>query len=167
MPTADRVPPAALPRFSVAVSALSVLVVCALVSPTPAPLALALVGGLALGAGLARDAEFALTAGAAGLFAAVLVAGSDGRSVEWVLAAAVPVVLAWVTARYALRLGAQVGRSPGTLRVELVHGVSTTILLAAGGGVGYLAYRSVAGSPSPLALGLLLLAVVAFTVSLR
>jgi len=167
MPSGDRVPSAALPRFSVAVSALSVLVVCALVAPAPAPLALAVGGGLALGAGLGRDAEFALTAGVAGLFAAVLVAGSEGRSVEWALAAAVPVVLAWVTARHALRLGAQVGRAAGTLRVELVHLVSTTVLLAAGGGVGYLAYRSVAGSPSPLALGLLLLAVVAFTVSLR
>jgi hypothetical protein len=155
-----------LPRFSTGVSVVSVLVVIGLVVSDPASLAVAVVGGLAVGVGLLRQSEFALTAGVAGLFVAVLQAAAGG-SPEWVLGATVPVVLAWVTARHALRLGAQVGSEAPTLRVELVHTVSIVVLLTAGGGIGYLVYRSVTGTPSPLSLGLLLLAVVAFTVSLR
>ncbi|MDQ2073345.1 hypothetical protein RBH20_12450 [Haloarcula sp. H-GB4] len=155
-----------LPRFSAGVSVVSVLAVVGLVASDPASVALAVISGLAVGIGLLRRSEFALTAGVGGLFIAVLQAGADG-SPEWVLCATVPVVLAWVTARHALRLGAQIGSAAPTLRVELVHTVSIVILLTAGGGIGYLVYRSVTGTPSPLALGLLLLAVVAFTVSLR
>jgi len=155
-----------LPRFSAGVSALSVLAVVGLVGSDPASLAVAVVGGLAVSVGLLGRSEFALTVGVAGLFVAVLQAAAAG-SPEWVLAATVPVVLAWVTARHALRLGAQVGSETPTLRVELVHTVSVVVLLTAGGGIGYLVYRSVTGTPSPLALGLLLLAVVAFTLSLR
>ncbi|MHC3378827.1 DUF7519 family protein [Haloarcula sp. H-GB5] len=155
-----------LPRFSTGVSAVSVLAVFGFVASDPVSLAFAVVGGLAVGVGLLRRIEFALTAGVGGLFVAVLQAGADG-SPEWVLGATVPVVLSWVTARHALRLGAQVGSVAPTLRVELVHTVSVVVLLTAGGGIGYLVYRSVTGTPSPLALGLLLLAVVAFTLSLR
>jgi len=155
-----------LPRFSAGVSAVSILVVVGLVTSDPASLAFAVVGGLAVGVGLLRRSEFALTAGVAGLFIAVLQAAAGG-SPEWVLGATVPVVLAWVTARHALRLGSQVGSEAPTLRVELVHTVSIVVLLTAGGGTGYLVYRSVTGTPSPLSLGLLLLAVVAFTLSLR
>jgi hypothetical protein len=140
--------------------------VVGLVASDPAALAFAVVGGLAVGVGLLRRSEFALTAGVGGLFVAVLQTGAAG-SPEWVLAVTVPVVLAWVTARHALRLGAQVGSAAPTLRVELVHTVSIVVLLTAGGGIAYLLYRSVTGTPSPLALGLLLLAVVALTLSLR
>ncbi|GCF14206.1 hypothetical protein Harman_21410 [Haloarcula mannanilytica] len=155
-----------LPRFSAGVSAGSVLVVVGLVASDPASLAVAVVGGLAVGVGLLGRSEFALTTGVAGLFIAVLQAAADG-SPEWVLGTTVPVVLAWVTARHALRLDAQVGSEAPTLRVELVHTVLIVVLLTAGGGMGYLVYRSVTGTPSPLSLGLLLLAVVAFTISLR
>ncbi|WP_434531230.1 DUF7519 family protein [Haloarcula sp. NS06] len=155
-----------LPRFSAGVSVVSVLAVVGLVASDPASVALAVISGSAVGIGLLRRSEFALTAGVGGMFIAVLQAGADG-SPEWVLCATVPVVLAWVTARHALRLGAQIGSAAPTLRVELVHTVSVVVLLTAGGGIGYLVYRSVTGTPSPLALGLLLLAVVAFTVSLR
>ncbi|EMA24021.1 DUF7519 family protein [Haloarcula amylolytica] len=162
----DRPSASGLPRFSAGVSAISVLTVVGLVATDPASLAFAAIGGLAVGVGLLRRSEFALTSGVSGLFVAVLQAGANG-SPEWVLGATVPIVLAWVTARHALRLGAQVGSAAPTLRVELVHTVSVVVLLTAGGGIGYLIYRSVTGTPSPLALGLLLLAVVAFTVSLR
>ena len=158
--------PSGLPRFSTGISATSVLVVVGLAAPDPVSLAFAVGGGLAVAVGFLRRSEFALTAGAGGLFVTVLHAGADG-SPEWVLGATVPVVLAWVTARHALRLGAQVGSAAPTLRVELVHTVSVVVLLTAGGGISYLVYRSVTGTQSPLALGLLLLSVVAFTLSLR
>ncbi|MFC7075515.1 DUF7519 family protein [Haloarcula halophila] len=155
------------PRFSVGLSALATLVVLALAAPAPAPLGVGLLGALLGAVGVVRDRDGLLTLGAVGLFGAVLLARTAGRSPVWLLAASVPVVLAWVTARHACRLGRQMGRSVPTLRVELVHAVSTLAVLVGGGGVGYLTYRSAVTSTSPLAVGLLLLAAVAFTVALR
>ncbi|EMA11325.1 hypothetical protein SAMN05443574_10325 [Haloarcula vallismortis] len=163
----ERPSPAGLPRFSAGVSIASVLAVLGLVASVPVALAFAGGGGLAVVAGLLRRSELALTAGVSGLFIAVIQAGTGAGSPEWLLGATAPVVLAWVTARHALRLETQIGVEAPTLRVELVHTISVGTLLTAGGGVGYLIYRSVTGTPSPLALGLLLLAVVAFTVALR
>ncbi|WP_324756503.1 DUF7519 family protein [Haloarcula sp. GH36] len=155
------------PRFSVGLSALAAVVVLVLVGPFPAALGVGLLGTLSGAVGVARDSGWLRTLGAAGLFGGVLLAGTAGRSPPWLLAATVPAVLSWVTARHACRLGRQVGRDAPTLRVELVHAVSTLAILVGGGGVGYLTYRSAVTSTSPLAVGLLLLAAVAFTIALR
>lgn len=155
------------PLFSVGLSAVAALLVVGLVAPAPAPLGLAVLGTAVGAVGVVRDREGALTVGATGLFGGVLLVGIAGRSPAWLLAASVPVVLAWVVARHACRLGRQIGTGARTLRVELVHAVATLTVLVGGGVVGYVAHRSVTGSPSPLALGLVLLAVVAFSVTLR
>ena len=166
MPDSDH-PRYDLPRFSVGVTAVSVLAVAAVVAPAPAPLGVVAVGAVALAVGLGRRSEAALALGAAALLGGVVLAGIDGRSVAWFLAVTVPVVFAWVSARDAVGLAAQVGRGSTTLRVELVHTVSTLAALVAGGGAGYLVSRTMTGGSSPLALALLLAAVVAFTVALR
>ncbi|MDS0260730.1 hypothetical protein NDI56_15085 [Haloarcula sp. S1CR25-12] len=165
--SAPESPTGGLPRFSVGASAVAVLVVAALVAPAPAPLGVALLGGGLLAAGLVRRRDAPLAVGAGALFSAVVLAGIDGKSTGWLLLAAVPAVLAWTSARDAVRLGRQVGRAASTLRVELVRTVSTLTALVAGGGAGYLLERTLTGGESPLALALLLVAVVAFTLALR
>lgn len=155
-----------LPRFSLGVTAVAVLLVAGLLRTAPGPLGVALLGGALLAAGLwwRRDGPLALGAGA--LFTAVVLAGLDGRSTEWLLAASVPALLSWTSARHAVVLARQVAGG-ATLRVELVRTVSTLAALVAGGASGYLVTRTVAGGESPLALALLLVAAVAFTVALR
>jgi len=147
------------------VTVVAVVAVVVLVAPSPVPLGAALAGGMGVAIGLSRFESFPITAGAGLLFAAVVLSG--GRSAGWYLAATVPVVLAWVNARYALRLGRQIGRAGATLRVELVHTVLTLTVLVVGGGAGYVISRSVTGGGSPLSLALLFVAVVLFTVALR
>lgn len=155
------------PRFSAGVAVAAAVVVAALVAESTAALSFAALGGLLLVAGLVRLSASAVAVGAIGLFGAVLLTGAGGKPPEWYLGATVPAMLAWTVASYALRLGRQVGREAPTLRVELVNLVSTLVVLVVGSGVGYLAYRSVVGGRTPLALALLVLAVVAFTVTLR
>jgi len=139
--------------------------VVGLLATTPGPLGVALLGAVLLAVGLLwrRDGPLALGAGA--LFTAVVLAGLGGRSTEWLLAATVPALLAWTSARHGVKLARQLGDT-GTLRVELVRTVSTLAALVAGGAGGYLLERVVTGGGSPLALALLLVAVVAFTVAL-
>lgn len=156
-----------LPRVSVAVTAVAVVTLAALVWPAPAPLGVVVAGGLLLAVGLSRRREAWLALGGSAVLAGVVLAGLDARSTGWFLAAAVPAVLSWTSARYAVRLAGQVGRAGETLRVELVHVVSTVTVLAIGGGTAYLVARSVSGGQSPLVLVLLLVAAVAFTVALR
>lgn len=157
---------AELPQFSLGVTAVSTLVVAGLLVTAPGPLGVALVGAALLAIGLQwrRDSPLALAAGT--LFTAVVLAGIDGRSTGWLLAASVPALLAWTSARHAVGLARQMGGG-STLRVELVRTVSTLAALVAGGAGGYLVTRTVTGGESPLALALFLVAVVAFTVALR
>lgn len=154
-----------LPLLSVGVSAVGVLAVAGAVAPTPVPLAAAVFGGAFVAVGLVRFEDWWLTVGAATLFGALVLDGP--RSTEWFLGASVPVVLTWTNARYALRLGRQVGRAGDTGRVELVHAVLTVTVLAVGGGFGYVVSRSVRGSGSLLSVGLLFVAVVLFTLALQ
>ncbi|MFC6975405.1 hypothetical protein ACFQL1_13290 [Halomicroarcula sp. GCM10025709] len=155
------------PRLSLGLGAVATLAVFVLVAPAPAPLGIATLGTLLGVLGIVRDQDVLCSLGGIGLFGSVLLAGTAEHSAVWLLGASIPVVLAWATARYACRLGRQVGHGVPTHRVELVHAVSTLAILVGGGGVGYLAYHGAVTSTSPLALGLLLLAAVAFTVALR
>lgn len=154
-----------VPRFSVGVSLVSVLAVSGLVAPLLVPVGTAALGGLVIAVGLYRRAFLWLGVGTSGLFVAVVIAGTE-RSPAWSLAATVPVVLAWLSARYAVRLGQQVGHETATRRIELVHTISTVTVLGVGGTLSYMVARSVGGTSSPLAVALLLIAVVAFTVTL-
>jgi len=155
-----------LPRFSLGVTAVSTLVVAGLLVTAPGPLAVAILGAAVLAGGLARRRDGALAVGAGTLFSAVVLAGIDGRSTGWLLAASVPALLAWTSARHAVALARQVGEA-ATLRVELVRTLSTLTALVTGGVSASLLARTVTGGESPLALALLLVAVVAFTVALR
>ncbi len=155
-----------IPRFSLAVTAVSAATVTAMLVTAPTSLGVALVGVALLAVGLLWRRDGALSLGAGTLFGAVVLAGVGGRSTGWLLAASVPALLAWTSSRHALVLARQ-ARGAAALRVELVRTVSTLTALVAGGAVSYLLSRTVTGGESPLALALLLTAVVAFILALR
>ncbi|MXR52745.1 hypothetical protein GRX03_14165 [Halovenus sp. WSH3] len=127
--------------------------------------AIAFVGTAAVGIGLWRASQQVVTLGAGVVLVAVLFE-RIGETV-WLVTAAGLVVLAWVLASNAIRLGRQVGRGGKTLRVELVHAVATVTVAGAGGGGSYLVFRSTAGTASLLAVGLFLASVVAVAMLLR
>jgi hypothetical protein len=142
------------------------LAVVVLLSESFVGLPAALVGVAFVGIGLWRASGRLVALGATVLFGAVLVVGL-GRGPLWVLGATVPVVLAWALAGHAVRLGQQVGRRGETWRVETVQAVATLVVVVVAGGVGYLGYRTITGSQSPLAIALLLGSVIAATLVLR
>lgn len=156
-----------LPRLSVGVSAVTVLLVGVIAFPAPVPSGTVVLGGLLIIAGLHQREEPWLALGASALFVAVVLAGPSKDAPGWYLAAALPVVLTWTSARNAVQLGQQVGRVGPTLRTELVQTISTATVLIAGGGAAFIVARLGVGSNSPLLLGVLLIAVVAFTITLR
>ena len=144
----------------------STLTVVALTAGSLVGLVLAAVGAVCVGVGLGRTRRTLVVVGLTASFGAVLYTGF-GRDPLWLLGGTVPVALAWVLSGTALRLGRQVGRTDGTARVETVHGVTTLVVALLGGGIGYLGYRSVTGSQSPLALVFLLGPVLAVILVLR
>ena len=156
-----------LPPVGVAVTAVAIVALAVLVAPAPTPLGVVLAGALLLAIGLVRRRERWLALGGSALLGGVVLAGIDGRSTGWFLAAAVPAVLAWTSGRHTVRLAGQVGRAAGTRQVELVHTIATVAVLGVGGGTAYLVAQSMSGGQSPLVLALLLVAAVAFTVALR
>ncbi len=145
---------------------LAALVVAVSVSGSIPALSIALVGTGLLAAGLRSSSVRGVQLGSVGLFGAVVLVAVGSATTEWVLVATVPAALSWALAGHSVRLGRQVGTA-ATWRVEAVHAVSMVVVLALGGGVGYLVYRSSAGSSSPLALALLLGSVLAVTLALR
>lgn len=142
------------------------LVVVVLVADVPLGLFTALCGVGCLGVGLWRGSQPAVSLGVAALFGAVLQVGM-GRDPLWLLLAAGAVVLVWAVAGHAVRLGRQVGRSGETLRVELVQTVTTVVVVALGGGIGYLSYQATLGRQSLPGVALLLASVVVATRALR
>lgn len=140
------------------------VVVVVLVADSLAAVACAVVGTCCIGVSLLRSDQRVATFGSTLLFGSVVATAQDPL---WLLLGTVPVVLAWGTASTAIRLGRQVGRTAETLRVELVHGAATVTVVTLAGGVGYLGYRSVPGTDSPLAVALLLGSVLVAVLVLR
>jgi hypothetical protein len=111
---------------------------------------LSLVGGLRLGV------ERAVSLGAVGLFAGVLVAGAVGAPAELLLVSAAASVVAWDVASQSVSLGEQVGRAADTARAELVHAAGSALVATAAVAAAYVVFRVLPGGPV-LALALCLL----------
>lgn len=142
------------------------LLVVALVAESATAASAAVFGAGCVGVGLWYTEQGVVTLGVTALFGAVLSVGI-GRDPLWLLLATVPVIVVWGTAGHAVRLARHVGRTGKTVRVELVHCVSSLVVVALGGGVGYLLFQSVPGTTSLLGVALLFASVVAATLVLR
>lgn len=119
-------------------------------------LALGGLGTVLLLVGVTTARQDAVTLGAATLFGAVLAAGVQGAPVGVLLFGAVTAVVAWDSAGTAIDLGAQLGRSAPTLRLELVHTGGTILVGGLAAAVGWSIFQVSLGT-RPLAGPVLLL----------
>lgn len=92
-----------------------------------------------------RGSRRALGGGAAGLFAAAIVAGGAGAPAGTVLAATVGAVLVWDAGATAIDLGAQLGRTASTVRLEAVHLAGSAAVGGVTAGAAIVVYESAAG----------------------
>lgn len=136
------------------------------VAVSPYTLAAGVLGLALVAVGLGRRSGRAFSAGAACLFAAVVVTGALGMAPSFVLLAASLVAVSWSVGRNGLTIAAEVGADTPTLRVEAVHAVGTVALLAVGASVGFGVFLVATGGHSALALVALLVGVVALLVGL-
>jgi len=123
-------------------------------------------GVLLVGTAGAVGSRRALSAGAAILFVAVLVAGTLGGGPLPVLVGTVAAVLAWDVADHGLDLGRRVGRDAGTARNELVHAAGGTVVGAVGGAIGYGVFVGAAAGQPVTAVVFLLVGVIALASAL-
>ena len=116
--------------------------------------------GLVRGYRLPTDIGFLL------MFLGVIDGGIVGGSVELTLLGTVAAVLGWDLANSAIELGEQLGREAQTIRLEMVHTVSTLIVGLCAATIGYLVYLvGIDGIPIG-AVVLLVVAASLFTVAL-
>lgn len=129
-------------------------------------LAIAALGVVILGVGLARSRHDAVTIGAAALFAGVLVAGIQGTPTPALLVGAVATMLAFDSAGTAIDLGAQLGRSAPTHRLELVHAGGTLFVGTVAATAGWSLFQLSVGARPLTAPVLLLVAALCLAVAL-
>lgn len=116
--------------------------------------------------GATRGARWAVTSGAAVLFAGVLVAGVFEAPPLALLAGTVLAVTAWDAGGTAIDLGEQLGRDADATRLQVVHVGSTALAGLLATGVSYGIYRAATGGQPVAALALLLVAAVMLTEAL-
>jgi len=156
--------PPVVSSVTVLFAALGVSVVTAVSVYT---LSASVLGGILLVVSLLRGSRGVFTLGAGSLFAAVVLAGLLGVAPIYLLAAALLVVVAWNVGHNGFSLADEVGRGASTARVELVHAVSSVVVLAVGASTGYGVYLTVVGGQPVLALAALLVGAVALLVALQ
>lgn len=155
-------------RFGIALAvtlALVSLVATATASTIGA--AAALVGVLALTAGLMAASQRVVSIGGALQIVGVLYAGYVGGAPEPLLAGALTAVLAWDAGSYAIAIGAQLGRETSTARAETVHSAASLAVGSLAVVVGYAVFAAAAGSQPLAALLLLAGGAVALVTGLR
>ncbi|SEL98346.1 DUF7519 family protein [Haloferax larsenii] len=124
-------------------------------------------GVLILGAGLVRGSVNVYSAGTVLLVGAILFAGAVGMAPSFLLAASFLLLLSWNVGQNGFSIAREVGSDASTRRIELVHAISSSVVLAAGCSVGYAVFLSVTGSESVVALGALLVGVLALLSTLQ
>ncbi|WP_290813837.1 hypothetical protein, partial [Halovivax sp.] len=101
------------------------------------------------------------------LFAAVVVDGVTGATVEALLAALLAAILAWDVVRYGIVVGSQLGPEATTGRIVIAHVATSTVVGAAGGAVAYGVFRTVSVDAQNVAAAFLLLGAIALVIALR
>ena len=157
--TFDESPSATGLALTVVPAALAVLAS----ATAPLAAALAIIGVVVLTAGVRNASRTFVTAGAIVLFGGVLVGGTTGVPVPFVLVGAAAAIVAWDAGTNAISVGRQLGSAAETRRLEVVHTLATAAVAVAVGTVGYGAFRLAAGDQPTAAVALLLLAALLFS----
>ncbi|WP_188879292.1 DUF7519 family protein [Halarchaeum nitratireducens] len=145
------------------ITGLGALVVIAVSIPT-------LVGGVLgvclLAAGFFRQSRLLVDGGGAAFVGGLMFAGLAGMAPSLVLIAAVLTVIAWDVGRTALGIAAEVSDPSATIRIELVHAVSSIVVFTAGATIGYAVFVRTLGQGSVWALAALLAGAFALLIAL-
>ena len=133
------------------------------------PLALPLGIGSAgvVGLGIYRRSRTLVTVGGLGMLSGIALMGILGAEPISVLSATIAVALMWDAIQNAFTVGRRLGRAAETRRVEVVHIAATGVVTALVAGCGYIVALVPSGTNSPVALMILLVAVVVIMIALR
>jgi len=151
---------ALLPRSGVVLALVAALVAGGAGLYSWVALGLGALGFICFAAGALTDGPALVTAGAAGLFGCVVVGGVQDAPTLLVLVGTAATILAWDSARTALTLDEQLGRTTSAGTVTLVHAGATALVGALAVGTGYGIFRVARGGEAAGAFLFLLVAAV-------
>lgn len=123
-------------------------------------------GVLLVVVGVVSGRHAGVTAGSAALVTGSIAAGLDGVPAPFVLGGAVAALVAWDAGGTAIDLGAQLGRTAETTRLELVHTSSTVLVGVAAAAGSWGLYRVGLGRRPLTGPMLLLIAALCIAVAL-
>ena len=144
----------------------STLAVIAL-SGVPLALPLGIINAGVVGLGIYRRSRTLITVGGLGMLTGIVLMGVLGTEPVAVLSGTIAVALMWDASQNALTVGRRLGKEAKTRRVEVVHIAATGVLTALVAGCGYIVALVPSGTNSPVALMVLLIAVIVLMVALR
>jgi hypothetical protein len=113
-----------------------------------------------------RGSSRIFTIGIAMLFGGIVIAGMLGVAPVFLLLAAFLGAIVWEVGQNGFSITREVGHGVPTLRIELVHLVSSVVVLVAGVSIGYAVFLTAMGGQPAIALIALLVGVVALLIAL-
>ena len=130
-------------------------------------LACGFLGVCLLAAGLAQRSQLLFDVGAVALVSSLIFASFAGLPSSLILLAAFFTVAAWDIGRNAFSIASEIGTTVSTVRIELVHAISSIVVFAAGSSIGYAVFVGKFGQQSVLALAALLIGVFTLLIALQ
>lgn len=124
------------------------------------------IGTVLLIVSVVRGSSRLFTIGTAMLFSGIVIAGMQGVAPMFLLLAAFLVMIAWEVGQNGFSIAEEVGHEVPTFRIELVHVVSSIVVLAVGVSVGYAVFLAATGGQPVLALVALLVGAVTLLIAL-
>nr|WP_206537077.1 hypothetical protein [Haloferax mucosum] len=155
------------PLVSSSVALLSATVALVLTAVSTYTLAAGALGAVVALVGFTRGSRGTHALGTALLAGSIVLAGMLGVAPRFLLAAACFALVSWDVGRNGFSIVAEVGSEAPTLRIELLHAVSSTVVFALGSSVGYAVFLTATGTQSVLALLALLVGSVALSIALQ
>lgn len=113
-----------------------------------------------------RGSSRIFTIGIAMLFGGIVIAGMIGMAPMFLLVAAFLVAIVWDVGQNGFTIAEEVGKGVPTLRIELIHLISSIVVLVAGVSIGYAVFLTVSGGQPAIALVALLVGVVVLLIAL-
>lgn len=156
--------PPVLSSAIVLLAALGVLVITAVSVYT---LIASIIGVVLLAVSLVRKSPSIFSLGMGALFGSILLAGLVGMAPMFLITASVLAVVAWNVGRNGFSIATEIGHGVSTLRIEIIHAISSIVVLAVGSSVGYAVYLVMTGGQPVLALLALLIGIIALLTALQ
>lgn len=155
------------PKLSSAIVLLAALGVLFITAVSVFTVTVSIIGVVLTAVSLVRWSTRLFPLGVGALFGAILLAGLFGMAPVFLLTASFLVVVAWDVGQNGFSIAAEMGPGVSTLRIEIIHAVSSIVVLAAGSSVGYAVYLVMTGGQPVLALFALLVGIFTLLIALQ